>query len=357
MGVNDLGRTLQLALKIREANSLIMAGDLSDDIQRALQHAIVDASDVVPPTRQRKKKQARDAEGDWTQGELLKPKKKRKTRAGEDAEKEAQPNASDEPDGAPESGSLAREAKTKKKRKDKGKQRAVEVSATQVEPQQVPPVLDEDLAAASADFLSAVVAAASATSHIQDPNPPEFPTPASPFPPYAEHVVQYPPSDFAFPPPPPPSFGLQGMFPDLHGLLPDLNLASGDELLRTLQDMDFAKLASVLKALGDAGLPNLSGQTPSMLPAPFPSTSNPPGPPPVNQVSAKSVAILGRDPKQVKESGQSTRELPPPAALPFPRPSEEGNPDHAHMLANVWMNAGKLADMVKTQGASFWLLW
>lgn len=331
-----------------------MAGDLSDDVQRALQQAIVDVNAIAPSTRKRKK-QIKDAEGDEARGELVRLGKKKKTRVGEVAVKVVRPNASAEPTGAPESGDSVGDAKTKKKRKDKGKQRAVEPAtpAAQVELQQVPPVLDEDLAAASADFLSAVVAAASATSHIQDPNPPEFPTPVSPFPPYAEHVVQYPPSDFAFPPPPPPSFGLQGMFPDLHGLLPDLNLASGDELLRTLQDMDFTKLASVLKALGDAGLPNLSGQTPLMLPAPFPSTSNPPGPPPVNQVSAKSVAILGRDPKQMKESGQSTRELPPPAALPLARPSEEGNPDHAHMLANVWMNAGKLAEMVKTQGTSF----
>ncbi|EKM59747.1 uncharacterized protein PHACADRAFT_114905 [Phanerochaete carnosa HHB-10118-sp] len=37
--------------------------------------------------------------------------------------------------------------------------------------------------------------------------------------------------------------------------------------------------------------------------------------------------------------------MPPP-----PRPPEEDNPDHAHMLANVWMNANKLAEMVKTQG-------
>jgi hypothetical protein len=26
------------------------------------------------------------------------------------------------------------------------------------------------------------------------------------------------------------------------------------------------------------------------------------------------------------------------------------NPDHAYLLANKWMNAGKLAEMVKNQG-------
>ncbi|KZT71527.1 hypothetical protein DAEQUDRAFT_665723 [Daedalea quercina L-15889] len=38
--------------------------------------------------------------------------------------------------------------------------------------------------------------------------------------------------------------------------------------------------------------------------------------------------------------------VPPP---PLP-PTQEGNPEHAHMLANVWMNAQKLAEMVKKEG-------
>ncbi|KAH9833649.1 uncharacterized protein C8Q71DRAFT_873939 [Rhodofomes roseus] len=38
---------------------------------------------------------------------------------------------------------------------------------------------------------------------------------------------------------------------------------------------------------------------------------------------------------------------PPPPPAP---PSQEGNVEHAHMLANVWMNAQKLADMVKQEG-------
>ena len=34
-------------------------------------------------------------------------------------------------------------------------------------------------------------------------------------------------------------------------------------------------------------------------------------------------------------------------SLPGP---EQINPEHAHMLANKWMNASKLAELVKTQG-------
>lgn len=139
------------------------------------------------------------------------------------------------------------------------------------------------------------------------------------------------------------------MYPDLHGILPDLNLASSEELLRTLQDMDITKLATVLKTLGEAGIPTSSNAPRNIQPSFVPPPA-PPGPPPVNQVSVKSVAILGRHPKQAKESGQSTRRLPPPARLPSPRLAEEDNPDHAHMLANVWMNASKLAEMVRTHG-------
>ncbi|KAH7914403.1 hypothetical protein BJ138DRAFT_1143950 [Hygrophoropsis aurantiaca] len=36
--------------------------------------------------------------------------------------------------------------------------------------------------------------------------------------------------------------------------------------------------------------------------------------------------------------------------MSLPGPEQHGNPDHAHMLANKWMNASKLAELVKTQG-------
>ena len=67
----------------------------------------------------------------------------------------------------------------------------------------------------------------------------------------------------------------------------------------------------------------------------------------------KSDAILGVPPKQAKASGQSTRTLNPPRTRNPPSvPPEEGNMEHAHMLASVWMNATKLSEMAKEQGTS-----
>lgn len=352
---------IQLALKTREATFQIMTEDLSADIQRALQQAVGDVNDAAQvPKKKSRKRRNKDVEPSaQPEDEQVKPRKKKKTRdVAVLEEAPAPPVETVEPAIDP-----ALEKPPKKKKKDKGKGRAEPEPESVVAPvpttqQEQSPVTTstDDLATSTADFLSAVVAAASATSHLHDNVPPTFPPqPIPPYPPYPEHLVQYPPPppEYVFPHPHPPHpqapFGLPGMFPELHGILPDLNLASSEELLRTLQDMDINKLATVLKTLSEAGVqPPSNG--PLHIPPSFVPPPAPPGPPPVNQVSAKSVAILGRHPKQAKESGQSTRSLPPPAHIPPPRPAEEDNPDHAHMLANVWMNASKLAEMVRTHG-------
>lgn len=356
---------VQLALKTREATFQIMTEDLSTDIQRALQQAVGDVNDAAQaPKKKSRKRRTKDVEsGAQPEDEQVKPRKKKKTRDVAVSEEAPAPSLPEPSLDVAESAIEPALEKPKKKKKDKGKGRAEPEPESVVAP--LPPIQqeqsqgsagDDDLATSTADFLSAVVAAASATSHLHDNVPPTFPPqPIPPYPPYAEHLVQYPPPppEYAFshphPPHPQPPFGPPGMFPELHGILPDLNLASSEELLRTLQDMDINKLATVLKTLSEAGVqPPSSG--PLHIPPSFVPPPAPPGPPPVNQVSAKSVAILGRHPKQAKESGQSTRSLPPPAHIPPPRPTEEDNPDHAHMLANVWMNASKLAEMVRTHG-------
>jgi hypothetical protein len=343
-----------------------MTEELSDDIQRALQQAVGDVDDAVQGQKKKKKSKKKrprnvDIEAQ-AEDEQVKPRKKNKTREVATSEDASPPAAIALTGIAPAIDPVLEKRSKKKRDKSKDKERVqaepvpavAPVQPTQQQHQSASG--EDDLAASSADFLSAVVAAASATSHLQDGVPPAFPS----YPPYPDHLVQYlPPSaDYAFSHPPPPSpFGPPGMFPDLHGILPDWNPASSEELLRTLQDMDISKLATVLKTLSDAGVPTPSNGPPNILPSFVPPPA-PPGPPPVNQVSAKSVAILGRHPKQAKESGQSTRSLPPPTHMLLPtRPPEEDNPDHAHMLANVWMNASKLAEMVRTHGMSTLLLW
>ncbi|KAI0774595.1 hypothetical protein C8Q74DRAFT_1199696 [Fomes fomentarius] len=73
-----------------------------------------------------------------------------------------------------------------------------------------------------------------------------------------------------------------------------------------------------------------------------PGLQPPPGPP-VQQQPVGSEAILGRPPKQKKGKNAA-------GAQGAPAPLQHDNPEHAHMLANVWMNAAKLAHLVKTEG-------
>ncbi|KAJ8590888.1 hypothetical protein M405DRAFT_851599 [Rhizopogon salebrosus TDB-379] len=56
-----------------------------------------------------------------------------------------------------------------------------------------------------------------------------------------------------------------------------------------------------------------------------------------------SGAILNTTPKSTKTSHKRVLDM----SLPGP---DHGDPDHAFMLANKWMNATKLAELVKTQG-------
>lgn len=322
---------------------------LAIDVQRALQQAIVDANDAAHLSKKKGKNRARDDHiGDGERaGEVTAKKRKKSKHQGEGVAGESHPVLDVvtvlESGGAvaDEATDMPKKKKHKKKDKDKGKQRTepAQDDMQAEEPVSVPqPAPVDDLGASSEDFLSAVVAAASATSHMHPAG--DFPHPIQ----YSDSMLQYPPGPGEFPPFGGPS---QMFHSSVDGVeLPDLSLVSSEYLLQTLQNLDISQITSVLKSLGDNGaaFPSLN-ITPSYVPLPQPA-----GPPPVKQTSARSVAILGRHPKQVKASGQSTRSLPPPALPPPIVSPDEDNPDHAHMLANVWMNASKLAQMVRTHG-------
>ncbi|KAI0355374.1 hypothetical protein OH77DRAFT_1402954 [Trametes cingulata] len=135
------------------------------------------------------------------------------------------------------------------------------------------------------------------------------------------------------------------MFPDPAALLPDLNFASSEDLLRSLQEFDISKVVTVLKTLGEAAAAaNVQLNAPPLF-APGPP---PPPPPPVQQQPVRSDAILGRPSKQTQQ--KKSRGVGPALADGPPAPPQPDNPEHAHMLANVWMNASKLAELVKTEG-------
>lgn len=209
--------------------------------------------------------------------------------------------------------------------------------------------------ASSAAFLNAVVAAASATSDVQPIEiPPYQATPSYQdqqlLPDQPTSYIQYPPLHYGFHDPsqfgqPPP----QGhpIFPGLGAPLPDFNFASNDDIIRALQDMDVSKIASVLKSLGDAAAANASVTNP-------PAFDPPPLPPlPANAIvrsqpqldlpSTSAGSVFSSIPKSTKSSHKRVLDM----SLPGP---EQINPEHAHMLANKWMNASKLAELVKTQG-------
>lgn len=213
--------------------------------------------------------------------------------------------------------------------------------------------------AASAAFLNAVVAAASATSSESQPIDIQ---PYQHQPPYPDHhsmVPEQPPSYLPFPPVhygfnevpqfdpshPPHS---QPLFPGLSGPVPDFQFASNDDILRAIQDMDMSKIASVFKTLGDvATTANAPGENPSLpgFVPPAPSgTDTPRQLAPVADVSSTSARPnLSTAPKSTKSSHKRVLDM----NLPGPAPS---NLEHAHMLANKWMNASKLAELVKTEG-------
>ncbi|KAH7887607.1 hypothetical protein F5I97DRAFT_1805530 [Phlebopus sp. FC_14] len=65
--------------------------------------------------------------------------------------------------------------------------------------------------------------------------------------------------------------------------------------------------------------------------------------PPSSVPSASSGPVLSSAPRSTKSSHKRVLDM----SLPGP---EKINPDHAYMLANKWMNASKLAELVKTQG-------
>ncbi|KAF7792820.1 hypothetical protein EIP86_003920 [Pleurotus ostreatoroseus] len=336
------------------------ATPLSPDIQRALQEAIGNVNDAAHISVKKKKKRARETEPteatDQHVDESTKKRKKKKHRI-EPEEELADPSGSMVPVTiAPADTIVQVEAKKKKKKKDKRREAATP-SADQIpvqptreevvtEPMQAQSHVEDDFGASSADFLSAVVAAASATSHMQDP-PTDFQQAGPSFAPFADQFNPYPPPVYPYDPSLPAPFG-PSSHPPMFGDL-DLSLTSSEELLHTLQGLDISKIASVLKTLegtsgASIGVP--TGILPTFVPPP-----PPPGPPPVNQSAVKSDAILGVPPKQAKASGQSTRTLNPSRTRnPSSVPPEEGNMEHAHMLANVWMNATKLSEMAKEQG-------
>jgi hypothetical protein len=355
----------------------------SEDIQRALQNAIGEANNAfsIPNTaasKKKKKKRTRDVDdegesdvGGGVDGQVTEKRRDKKKGKKGVAEEERQilPNG--------EETSTEPTTKKKSKRKDKSKHRAE--TTTGFPPQTVYTPNQFDLQGASASnppastaaFLSALVTAASEETQGQSQvSQPQY-----------DHVSQSPqymsypppPMGYSYPAPhydgqassapPPTPASQQQQHPSLFSTpmgvpLNDLAFGSNEDILRALQDLDMAKIANVLKTLGEAAAAanvqnphNSQVHPPGFLGGPLSSAATQDlqaPPPPLNQVPSTAGDILtsanSGEPKQTKP----TRNRVDMSLL---GPEQHANTgDHAYLLANKWMNAGKLAEMVKSQG-------
>ena len=328
---------------------------LTSDIQLALQHAVVEAnnafthSSIDDPSPKKKKKRRREDVGDATaeDGDDRVKEKKRK-RKKRDAE---QPLV-----GPPIVQSVAVEGtplSKKKSRKDKGKQITQQPGTVDFQNQDTIPQMDPQLVlpsnassqASTAAFLSAIVAAAASTPELD---------PSQIHSQYHPHIVPqhqylpYPPMQYDYnadphflqQPQQPPT-----LFPTPMNLpFSELAFGSNDDVLRALQDLDLSKIANVLKTLGEAAAAaNVPFGQPSFIPPSAIHQAQ--APTPLGQVPTASNTILGLPQKQT-----NVPEHRGTIDMNLPSPEHHTSPDHAHLLANKWLNANKLAELVRTEG-------
>lgn len=223
--------------------------------------------------------------------------------------------------------------KKKKRKKDKGKDL----------PQAEPSI--DDVNAQATALLSAIVAAA-AGNPVSDP-PPQmaFPPPYHPHmpPPEHQHFGQYQAVQDGFNP------YAQPLFPtptDAAGAFSDINFGSNEDVLRALQDLDISKIANVLRTLGEAAA---AANFPSYPPQPgfvAPPMPEPVPPTPLGQLPVASNAILGLPPKAPAPPNVPLRK----SERSFGATDSHTSPDHAYLLANKWLNASKLSELVANQG-------
>lgn len=222
--------------------------------------------------------------------------------------------------------------KSKKKKKDKGKAKDAKLA------EQTDAQIEADSQASAAALLSAIVAA-SVTNHEI---PPMAPSQFDP-----NQFMSYPPMQYGYPPGPfDPHGAPNGFAPPAAGgstAFSELAFGSNEDLLRALQDLDMSKIANVLKSLGEAASANGPTFAPQLGFMPSQLDQLPPAPP-VKQVAAASNSILGIPPTASSTSHRRTINMNLSAN------DQHTNPDHAHLLANKWLNASKLAELVRDEG-------
>ena len=116
----------------------------------------------------------------------------------------------------------------------------------------------------------------------------------------------------------------------------ELAFASNDDVLRALQALDMSKITSLLKNVAEG-------------------TCSSEDPPAAHHPSLKEDAIGSGDVLPLSEQNplRHRRMLD----LSSPQSEHSISAEHAHLLANKWLNANKLAELVKTEGMKAVILW
>jgi len=311
---------------------------------------------------QKKKKKKRSHKDDLDEG-IKKKKKKQKRNSDDNIETTAVP---DESLTAAPKDPVKEHAPTsnKKKRKDKGKGKGNENDIPPTE--QTDAEIEASSQASAAALLSAIVATMSNPQTAHSPAAPQMqqPLPFNPhlpgqqFLPFLPMQIGYPlPQDFENSGAHPTVFAHPQVVPGQTYALPngislsDLAFGSNEDVLRALQELDVSKIASTLKNLGETAagptLPAFSSQMPFVTTAPLRphdhSISAPPPPVP-GQMSVPLNRVMVPT-KTVSSTGQKRT-----IDMNLPGNEHHTNPTHAHLLANKWLNASKLAELVRDQG-------
>jgi len=222
--------------------------------------------------------------------------------------------------------------KKKKSSKDKGKERDRERDA------QSDAEIEAKTQETAAALLSAIVAAS--VGPQQQPFPPPPPNQFEGYPP------MYPPYPMMpFDPNAPPTVFPTPQMPGAPQAFSDMTFNSNDDVLRALQDLDMTKIANALRCLSDS---SPAPQTPAPAFAPqlsfLPDQLDPslPGAPQYRPMSSLPSA----------RASTSAQEQPfETPGMTFPNNGQHTHPEHAVLLATKWLNAGKLAELAREEGA------
>jgi hypothetical protein len=300
--------------------------------------ASLDPSLELPKKKKKKKKRRREDEQEPGEGgDGPEKKKKRNKRRAEPEEDGVEILAVVDPallDPSPPSDAPT---KKKSKKKNKGKQPAT-LLPTEPDQRQVD---TSNSQASTAALISAIVAAATGTPDSplpQDAHAPQYQLHMVPHPsqqPYMPYSYQY---DYGAPPYMQPNMmQSQTMFPTPAGLpFSELSFGSNEDVLRALQALDMSKITNVLKTLGEAAAAaNGQAFTGEQIQAT-----------PLGQIPVGSGAILGFASQEPNTSTGHRRTLD----MTLPGAEYHTRADHAYLLANKWLNAGKLSELVRTEG-------